>query len=103
MSIREVENIILELAEEDRYGLWEIGWRVRQLLGIDPCIDPTEVAGAVGALRARGLVDVFVRDRIDNSTPAVDAGGLPDLFATDTWDVPAPDHRQYLIGIPSET
>jgi hypothetical protein len=99
MTRVDIEREILELLDEDLYGLWEIGWRLNTALGVDPATDPTESAAVVESLRQRHLVDVYVREWLDDSPrPIAVSGRSIDLATRSSWLVPEEGEPQFLLG-----
>lgn len=62
MTVTAIECEILDLAEEDFYGVWEIGWRLRTALDIDPTLAPAAAAEAIESLRDQHLTEIYVRE-----------------------------------------
>lgn len=99
MTRAEIEREILELVDEDLYGLWEIGWRLNTALGVDPSTDPEESAAVVESLRQRRLVDLYVREWVDDSPrPIAVSGRSIDLATPSAWLVPEQGEPQFLLG-----
>lgn len=99
MTRGDIEREILELVDEDLYGLWEIGWRLNTALGVDPAIDPEEAAAVVESLRQRHLVELYVREWVDDSPrPIAVSGRSIDLATRSAWLVPEPSEPQFLLG-----
>jgi hypothetical protein len=99
MTRADIEREILELVNEDLYGLWEIGWRLNTILSVDPSNDPKESAAMVESLTQRHLVDLYVRERIDdNPRPIAASGRSIDLTTRAAWLVPGQGEPQFLLG-----
>lgn len=95
-----VEREILELAEEDFYGVWEVGWRLVTALGVDPSSDPRSAADAVASLRREGHVEIYVREWTDDEPrPLAASGRSIDLREASAWLEPQPGQPQFLIGV----
>ncbi|MGL4175279.1 MAG: hypothetical protein ACRCSN_04305 [Dermatophilaceae bacterium] len=85
--------------DEDFYGLWEIGWRLNTAIGVDPASDPQESAAVVKSLRQRRLVDLYVRERIDDTPRQIEVSGRSiDLATHAAWLVPNEGEPQFLLG-----
>lgn len=103
MTRLDIEREILELIDEDLYGLWEIGWRLNTALGVDPAEDPAEVAVVIEALRQRRLVEVYVREwRDDNPQSIASSGRAIDLTRRSAWREPSQGEPQFFLGSCSE-
>ncbi|CAI9409233.1 hypothetical protein [Aestuariimicrobium sp. T2.26MG-19.2B] len=99
MSVSDIQREILGLVDEDYYGVWEIGWRLFTVLGVDPSVDPAEAAEAVALLRHRGVVAIYVREWIDDPPrPLGSSGRAVDLNDPAAWREPEPGLPQFLIG-----
>ncbi len=101
MTRADVEREVLELAEEDFYGVWEIGWRLRTVFDIDPTMAPDVAADAVESLKRQGLIEIFVREWVDDAPlPIGSVGRTVDLHDPQAWLVPGKGKPQFLIGVP---
>ena len=99
MALSDIERAILELVDEDFYGVWEIGWRLATALRIDPSRDPADAAAVISSLRQQGVVDIYVREWVDDSPRAlVSSGRSLDLSDPTAWREPEPGQPQFLIG-----
>lgn len=104
MAVNPVEAEILELAEEDFYGVWEVGWRLVTALGVDPSSDPRLAAEAIASLKRQGRVDIYVREWIDDTPRQLALSGRSiDLNDASAWLEPQPGQPQFLIGVGAET
>lgn len=99
MTRADIEREILELVDEDLYGLWEIGWRLNTALGVEPASDPKESAAVIESLRQRRLIDLYVREWVDDSPrPIAVSGRSIDLEARSAWLAPQEGEPQFLLG-----
>ena len=99
MTFSNIAREVLELAEEDYYGLWEIGWHVRTVLGLDPTIEPSALATAIEAMLSGGLIDIFVREWSDDDPlPIRSTGHSVNLRDPMSWSVPERGAPQFLVG-----
>lgn len=91
--------MILELIDEDYYGVWEIGWRLSTALDLDPSRDPHVAADAISSLRSQGRLEIYVRDAVDDvPCPLHESGQVVDLNDASSWHVPQAGQPQLLIG-----
>lgn len=94
-----LETMILELVDEDFYGLWEIAWRVRAVLDLDPVLLPAPLAQVVRALTARHLVEIFVREGLQGDPLPVNSTELSiDLDQSQAWEVPPEGAPHFFLG-----
>lgn len=99
MALSDIEREILELVDEDFYGVWEVGWRLSTVLSIDPSRAPEDAAEAVASLRRQGAVEIYVREGVDDPPrPLASSGRALDLFDPTAWREPRPGQPQFLIG-----
>ena len=103
MTGTEIEREVLELAEEDFYGVWEVGWRLRTAFGINPTEEPEVAAGAIESLRKQRLIEIYVREWVDDEPlPIGSTGRTIDLGDPRAWRPPSHGEPQFLIGAPEE-
>lgn len=103
MAVNDIEREVLELIDEDDYGVWEIGWRIATALGVDPNVDPREAAEAIASLHKRRLVDIYVREWPDAPVRLLDSSAQSlDLADPSAWQEPNPDEPVFLIGAPRD-
>jgi hypothetical protein len=96
-----IEREILDLAEEDLYGLWEVGWRLRTVLNIDPALAPAEAAGVIESMRSRHLIEIYVREWVDDEPSPLSATRRDiDLLDPRAWLLPGQGEPQFLVGMP---
>lgn len=96
-----MERAILDLVDEDLYGVWEVGWRLRSGLGVDPEEDARLCADVIESLTQRGLVALYVREGVDGRPePLPPSTRSFDLTASSMWLAPEADQRQVLVGPP---
>src|SRR5688572_13961790 len=99
MTETDIEREILELVDEDFYGVWEIAWRLNTVLGMNPEVDPAEVAAVVESLRQRRLVELYVREWVDDGPrPLASSGRSLDLREPSAWGMPRQGEPQFLLG-----
>jgi hypothetical protein len=99
MTIAEIENVILDLVEEDLYGVWEVGWRCRTVLGLDSGALPKVVAQSIDSLMARQLVGIFVREDLEGDlVPLSSTDRAIELSRAEAWEVPTVGEPQFFIG-----
>lgn len=99
MTRADIEREILELVDDDLYGLWEVSWRLNTVLGVNPSIEPDESAAAINSLRRRRLVDLFVREWVDDTPRPIEISGRSiDLTTRSAWSVPEHGEPQFLLG-----
>ncbi|MGN6243422.1 MAG: hypothetical protein ACTHQ3_07075 [Motilibacteraceae bacterium] len=100
---QDIEREILELADEDLYGLWEVGWRIRSACGVDPLAAPGECADVIESLIEKRMVTLYVREGMDGvPEPLASSARSLDLRDRSAWLVPQPGERQFLVGPPPE-
>jgi hypothetical protein len=88
--------VVLELAAEDYFGLWEVAWRLDNVFGAPESSSDTP-AGVVASLCDRGLAELYTRER-DADEPVPRGAQSFDLTAGSVWDEPKPSGAQSLIG-----
>ena len=99
----EIAREILDLLDEDCFGLWEIGWRLASTLGIGPTETPSEVAEALYALVENGAVESYTLDRPGGRMKRLIAlDQAVDLRERAAWDVPAPGDPQIWLALPAD-
>lgn len=97
--MRDIEREILELTDEDYYGLWEIGWRLSSALNLDASRNPEQAAVAILSLQRQGVVQIYVRERIDAApVPLASSGRTIDLYDPSAWCEPKAGQPEFLIG-----
>jgi hypothetical protein len=100
MTREDIEREVLELVEEDFYGVWEIGWRLHTALGVDPTVDPEQAAEVVEALRRQHLVEIYVREWVDdNPRPISSSVRSIDLREASAWLAPGNGDPEFLVGL----
>ncbi len=103
MTRQEIQRKVLELTDEDYYGVWEIGWRLATALGVDPVVDPKVSAEVIESLRRQRIVDVYVREWIDDTPRRIGSSGRSiDLTDPAAWLEPRHGEPQFLIGAAGE-
>jgi hypothetical protein len=95
----DVCDVILDLVEEDYYGLWEIGWRVNNVFGVDATADPAPLAAVVESMLRQHLVSLYVREGFNGpEVPLATSGRSVDLARAATWQVPQAGEPQFLLS-----
>ncbi len=89
----ESEMELLVLLLEDDYGLWEVGWRLRDDGSGRDAVD------AVEFLCGNGLAEIWVREWIDaEPVPVARSGRQVDLQDPRWWREPATGEAQILVS-----
>ena len=83
MTREEIAREIIELLDEDCFGLWEIGWRLGGTLS--------------------GAVEAYTLDQPGGSMkPLMALDQAIDLRERAAWDVPAPGNPQIWLALPAD-
>lgn len=92
-----IRHAILELASEDFYGLWEICWKVAELLaaGEEGVVEP--VQRALDELERAQQIGFYVRKRPEDEPIPVAAHDV-DWRAAVTPEPPKPSEMQILVA-----
>jgi hypothetical protein len=94
-----IEREILDLIDDDVYGMWEVGWRLNTALGVDPQEDPRDTACVVHSLIERKLAQLYVRQPDDGTFSAFELAELPTkLLERSIWLEPNPGESELWIG-----
>jgi hypothetical protein len=99
MTRMDIEHEILDLIDDDVYGLWEVGWRLNTALGVDPQVDPRATACVVYSLIERKLAKLYVRQPETGKFSAIELAELPTkLLERSIWLEPSPGESEFWIG-----
>ncbi|MGH9782814.1 MAG: hypothetical protein ACRD88_01405 [Terriglobia bacterium] len=95
-----VARLVLELASEDLFGLWEILWAVR---GKDPSVGKSvqeaAVRETVRRLLRQGFVNLYRRTGVSSDETLVEADLIESILdAATPWREPHVNEPAYLVG-----
>jgi len=103
MTREEIAREIIDLLDEDCFGLWEIGWRLTGTLGMSSTEIQSEVAEVTYSLVRSGAVEAYTVDQPGGSMkPLMALDQAIDLRERAAWDVPAPGNPQIWLALPAD-
>ena len=99
MILTKEEREVLDLVVEDDFGLWEVKWRLDQVMNWSADESAARTAAVVDGLVRKHLAEVFIQRWVDDEPiPHRRSGLLLDLTDEESWAEPEPGRPAWLLA-----